>query len=867
MTQFRADPPRPGAATTAVEYVAALRDLRIWSGLTFRQLAIKARGLGHDLPASTLASALSRSSLPSRDVVAGIAQACGLDTTSVAEWVEARDALLLRPTSTEPSRPDLQPQTDSPPAMLPSDVADFVGRHAQVAALREALTTAPRGAPPVASVCGMGGIGKTSLALHVAHLVTPDFPDGQLWVDLRDEVAGPLDPDDVLAQFLRALGVDSRALPAGLAERAALYRTTLADRRVLVVLDNASSEQQVRPLLPGDAGCAVLVTSRPRLTGLAGARHLDLDLFSPAEALHLLARITDQDRVRAEPADAARIAELCGCLPLAVRIAGARLAARPAWRFAHLATLLGDERRRLDGLSTGDLAVRASLALSYRGLGEVPRRLLRLLALFDVADFPAWLAATVLEYPLDEAEGHVESLVDAQLLAVSGTDPLGQVRYRFHDLVRLFALEAAAVEEPMETIAEVLLRGFGTWVALAARMAAGIPGPCFALIGSPLPRPTIPWDHSVFLQGGAVAWFDAEHPALMAGARQACRFGLDDLAFDLAGCLEKYFDLRGRYRDWAAINTEVLEVCRQAGNRLGEAVMLRGLVDVTTWSTDRLDGEAMARLYAEAFRLLDMFTELAHDEGISDAAVMCSWALTAAGSYPEAVRMGVRALRVARRCGHLGGQARANLALALAYFEQERFDTAATFASAALSVARRLGNPRWEATTLQYAGIAHRELGDFEVSRRMLDESLAISQAHRDDYTAVLTLLALARLQLRCGEGGARWAAETSLVLSRQYHLLHHQAEALELLGEIELADGRPARAVAHLEQSVALWRSRGWPSFQAAALASLGRANATLNPEAAREAFQEAHQLFTRLGNLAKAAELEPLTRLAIGS
>ncbi|WP_433350156.1 ATP-binding protein [Micromonospora sp. CA-111912] len=881
MTQLSLDPPRPEQPATPAEFIAALRALRLWSGLTFRQLAAKAGASGDHLAVSTLASVLSRSTLPRREVVEAFVRACGLDDRAVAEWVTARDALVAgfgQPGGQGPPAAGHGPPATaarpgrSAPGMLPPDIADFTGRAAQVETLRDLLTgpQADEGGPGVqvvAAVSGMGGVGKTTLALHVAHLLAGAYPDGQLWVDLRDVEGSPLDPGDVLARFLRALGVDPRAVPDGQSERAEIYRTLLASRRVLVVLDNASSERQIRPLLPGAPTCAVVVTSRLRLTGIEGARHIGLELFTPAEAIRLLARITDGERVMRHLDQATEIAEYCGGLPLAVRIAGARLAARPAWRLAHLAALLGDERRRLDRLATGDLAVRASLALSYRELDEEPRRLFRLLAHFDLPDFPTWLAATVLNCPFEQAAEHVETLVDAQLLTVAGTDVADQVRFRFHDLVRLFAVESAAADESEEAIAQAIVRGLGGWVALAERMVPAIPGPCFALIASPAPRPSIDWAEEHVLGIDPLDWLDAERAALLSATRQACRLGLDDLAFDLAGLLEKYFDLRGMYADWTRLNTEVMAVCRQAGNLLGEAVMLRGLIDVTTWSANQSDDAAMAQLHADSFRLLEMFGALGHDQGSSDAAVMCSWALTAAGSYPEAVTMGDRALRLASRSDHLGGEARAHLALAVSTFEQEQFDTAATHTAAALDRARRLGNPRWEATALQFSGIAHRELGKLDESHRLLTESLTISRTYRDDYTATLTLLALAQLHFKRGAPGAREAAEMSLALSREYHLTHHVAEALRLLGEIELVEGHPTQAVPYLEESVSLWRTRGWHSFQAATLTILGRARLGSDRRAAREAFQEAHALFTRLGNTDRAAELDLLIRAADGA
>ncbi|GAA4704408.1 SARP family transcriptional regulator [Phytohabitans rumicis] len=738
------------------------------------------------------------------------------------------------------------PQTVAAPALLPPDIPDFTGRDAAVDDLRKLLTDGrPAAALAIAGVAGMGGVGKTTLAVHVAHQAAPAYPDGQLYANLRGAEAVPLDAADVLARFLRALGVDSRAIPEDVVERAELYRTRLAGRRVLVVLDNAASEEQVRPLLPGAASCAVLVTSRARLTGVEGARWIDLEVFASGEAIRLLGRVTGDDRVATQPADAAEIVRLCGGLPLAVRVAGARLTARPSWRLAHLAGMLRDERRRLDRLATGDLEVRASLALSYDGLDGATRLLFRRLGLFDVPDFPGWLAGAVLDGPADAA-AHLEALFDAQLLAAAGVDAAGQIRYRFHDLVRLYAQERAEIEDPSQERTHALERGFAAWLGVAERMAAQVPGPCYAAIGGSVPRPPVDWPLD---DVDPLQWFDAERAALLPAVRQACELGLDELAFDLAGRLEKYFDIRGMYADWNAINTLVLGACRRAGNRLGAAVMLRGLIDVVTWNTTPEGGDATTRFHTDAFQLLEMFTELAEPRGMSDAAVMCSWALTAQAAYPEAVDYGTRALRLAEESGHKGGEARAHVALALARGEQLDIVSAIQHLHHALAAARALGNPRYESAVLQFLGIAHREAGDLDASEQRLGESLAISHRYRDNYTKVLTMLALARLHLRRGDPQARSAAESSLALGREYNMTHHVADALGVLGEIELAGGDPERAVAYLEESVAMWRTRGWLSFLAAALVSLGRAYAAAGSPAADGAFAEAQEIATRLG------------------
>ncbi|MFI6909495.1 BTAD domain-containing putative transcriptional regulator [Nonomuraea sp. NPDC050394] len=333
-----------------------------------------------------------------------------------------------------PARPRAAAAPAAPhvPRQLPADVADFTGRESEVEALVEALRPGESSALVVAAVAGTGGVGKTTLTVHVAHRLAGDYPDGQLFVDLRGSGAQPLEPDLVLGSFLRALGLEEA--PEEPAERAALYRSMLAGRRMLVVLDNAAGVAQVRPLLPGSATCGVLVTSRARLIGLTGARQVDLEVLGPVAASRLFTRIVGEQRVSAERGAAMDLVAACGFLPLAIRIAAARLAARPGWSVAGMRDRLSDERRRLSELRAGDLAIEATFALGYEQLDEAHARAFRLLAVPDMADVPLRAAAALLDLPELEAEAICEALVDVSML-----ESLSPGRYRFHDLLRVFA--------------------------------------------------------------------------------------------------------------------------------------------------------------------------------------------------------------------------------------------------------------------------------------------------------------------------------------------------------------------------------------------------------------------------------------------
>jgi hypothetical protein len=349
------------------------------------------------------------------------------------------------------------------PQQLPADIPTFTGRAVELERLLGLLNAAPDpragadGGPTPVVICaidGAGGVGKSVLALHAAHQVAEWYPDGQLYVNLHGATPGvpALDPAEALGRFLRALGVADHEVPAETEEAAAMFRSLVAARRMLVVLDNAESVAQVRPLLPASGTCAVLVTSRQVMATLDGAAHLHLNVLSLDEAVVLLAWLVGERRAAAEPEAVAALAQQCGYLPLALRIAGARLAARPAWPVRALGARLADTQRRLDELAFGEVALRAALQVSDQALlastdpvGQEAARAFRLLGLPDGPDMTTDVAAHLLDRPYHAAERALERLVDAQLLETPSPG-----RYRLHDLLRLFAREQATQDMPEE---------------------------------------------------------------------------------------------------------------------------------------------------------------------------------------------------------------------------------------------------------------------------------------------------------------------------------------------------------------------------------------------------------------------------------
>ncbi|MEU0567138.1 BTAD domain-containing putative transcriptional regulator [Nonomuraea sp. NPDC005983] len=366
----------------------------------------------------------------------------------------------LSPARLDP-RPDPGPSPaphEAPPAglppvaQLPADLSDFTGRQEEVALLTEVLKSGSGQATTVVSLSGKGGVGKTALAIHVAHLLSDAFPDGQLYIDLCGAGGLPVEPTAALREFLYALGRSDADIPDDLTQRAALFRSLMVNRRMLVILDNAVDDTQVRSLLPGTGGCAVLVTSRAKPAGLPTTRRVDLDVLTPRDAVQLFTRIVGEERVVTEPEAAEDAVVLCGFLPLAVRIAASRLVSRPLWTISSLVGRLADERRRLSELRLGTMTVEVTFQLGYERLGADQARAFRLLTIPETTSFSLSAAAAILGLELLDAEEIVESLVDLGML-----DSPTPGRYRFHELLWLYGRNLAErSEQPHERCAALV---------------------------------------------------------------------------------------------------------------------------------------------------------------------------------------------------------------------------------------------------------------------------------------------------------------------------------------------------------------------------------------------------------------------------
>ncbi len=425
-----------------------------------------------------------------------------------------------------------------------------------------------------------------------------------------------------------------------------------------MLLDNAADAAQVRRLLPAGVGNVVLVTSRARLSGLGLAEVIDLDVLPPEQAVELLGKIVGPGRVAAEPQAAWTIAALCGYLPLALRVVGARLAAKPHWRLQRLADRLGAENRRLDELAAGDLEVRASVALSYQGLDEVERRGFRLLGLLEVPDFAPWMLSALLDVPAGEAEGVAERLADAQLLDAVGEDPAGQLRYRFHDLLRLYARERLAEEDTPAARRAALERTLQTYFTTAQESLRSL-----RLRSPELPgqaAPAVPPDVAARL-AWAYQWLATEHKGVVASLDQAWRESLGGLGQALARLLADFFEVYACWDEWERTHKVALRAAQLAGDRHAEASLLRGLGDLRRFQRRLPDAVAYFT------RSIAVFCELDDAGGEADSLIGLARAHRRQGRLDDAVACFERCLE---RCRQLGDRDRE--AKALLFFAKVR---------------------------------------------------------------------------------------------------------------------------------------------------------------------------------------------------
>lgn len=760
--------PDPAEALDLVDFIEALGRLRVWAGApSYRALA---KAVGPTLkPPQALAHTTIGDLFQTRrrrldiDLVTATVRALGLTEPVVARWRAACVRVQAQARTGEPAEAARQ---------LPADLATFTGREEQLRALVDAVDAAPHQGRTVviSAIEGMGGVGKTVLAVHVAHRLVASgrFADTQLYVNLRgfDPERAPADPGEVLGTFLRQLGVPGKQVPHGVDERAAMFRNRMSGREALVLLDDAADEKQVRDLIPASPGCLVLVTSRRSLAGLDGATLLPLEVFSRDEATALLERIVGARRVAAEREAATRIVELCGYLPLAVSLAAGRLRSRPAWTLAYMADRL--RGHVADATALGGRTLRDVFDLSYRGLPEPAQRVFRLLGRHPGVEYTAPAVAAMADITSHEADTLLELLQDEYLLQQKTPG-----RYELHDLLRGFAAQASGPEHREEGDAGVSRLGW--WFLHSAYNAAR------AVDTPDLPAPTRPSEHSPMTFASydeALEWFDREWHNLTAVQHAARDQGLHEVVWQLAVAQKFAAALRYRFADSVAAHEQAVQAARALGDRAVEARVTGGL--------------------GLALRFL--------------------------GRLDDAERHYRAALAILRELGDWVRMGPVLLNLGEVHCDRKDYEPAIATYTEALEVFERSGAIGGRGTAYRLLGCIHQDTGDLDRAEHFfllsMQDNRTVTEAARADGTKVgdrrgrVSLLGhLAAVHLARGEvdravRGYRDTVDLARSIGDKYLL----ADASHGWGEALLAAGLHPQARAAWTQSLTLFTDIGHP-------------------------------------------------------
>ena len=732
--------------------------------------------------------------------------------------------------------------------MLPPDVADYTGYEAQVAAAVGCLTggdppARDRTALPIVVISGPGGAGKTALAVHVAHMLRDRYPDGQLFVGLGDDGRGPEPAGLALARLQRSLGVPAAGFQVRIEEEVDRYRLALTGRRMLVVLDDAAGVEQARPLLPGEAGCAVIVTSRAAIPGLEGATSVGLTVLPEPEALMLLGRIIGTRRLDRDISAARQLVGLCGGLPLAIRIAGGRLAARPHWPLGRLVDRMTDERHRLDELVTGDLAVRACVGVSYRALDPAAARAFRLLSLLDAPDFGAWMAAAMWDLSAAAAEHLLDRLLDARLIEAAG-DVGGGDRYRMHGLVRLYGRERAESEDGDREQRGAIIRTVRAAVDLTEPMIEHRPSAIDTAGPGRAASSTLRPGHPAGREAGR--WLAAEESALVTTVEQAAGLGLDELAGRLANALVfASFGILNRFDGWTRAHTAVRTAARVAGHRALEAVTECGLGQLR-YEQDRF---TESRDHFQAARQL--FCSAGDHTGEAVALNGLGTALVDLGEHHHALVLLDQARRTLQRAGDDVGVGHALRILGGIHREFGDDEAAIHYLHEAITRYRRVDHRRGEAVAVRGVSLVHRARGALDDAAQFAARAHHIATALHDELLLCYTTQATAKTLIRQGKPQTAGPMLHSALRSCA-HLQDRFGTALihRTLGELHLATGDPDRALRHLTDARSSWEQIHHRIGRARTLRDIGAAHAMQgNCRTAHHAWHEALVTFRDIG------------------
>jgi tetratricopeptide (TPR) repeat protein/transcriptional regulator with XRE-family HTH domain len=739
---------------------------------------------------------------------------------------------------------------------LPADIISFTGRQADMAHLMDVLTRSAHtgGVVRINAIDGMAGVGKTAFAVHAAHELAARFPDGQLFIRLHGHTSDhqPVDPVDALATLLLATGVAPQLIPTGMDERAAMWRDSMAGRRVLLVFDDATGDEQVRPLLPAAAGTLVLVTSRRRLTGLSEAVPLTLNVLQADDAAQLFTRLVDRPDLRPTDTAVADLAESCGYLPLAISLVAGQLKHHPSWTATDLATDLASAADRLDSMAAGTASVAAAFDLSYHHIPDEEQRLFRQLGLHPGTDIDVYGAAALNDADLSLVRRFLDNLYSYHLI-----EEPARGRYRFHDLVREHArIHAAADDQEENDSALDRLLTYYLQTARAADRYLARRMPIELSTGTSTSPRYLP---ELTTRQDATAWMDAERLNLHAAVNYAALHGLPDYACAIAGAMHSYLRNQGYWHQALDLHRIALNAARQASNRLAQASALTDLgvieyltgdysnaanslslaVQLSESIHDRLaEGNALTDLgvvrnltgdnaaaITNLSRALELHRSLGNRLGEATAVSQLGTVQYITGAYAPAIINLSRALELHRSLGNRLGEANALNNLGVAQHLTGIYAEAVINLSSASSLHRELGNRMGQANALTELGNVHRLNGQHDAATASEEQALGIYRelgSRLGEGTALNNLGIIQFMQ------GSYKAAADNLTLALEIHRdlgnRTGEAEALNHLGELRLATATPAEAYACHERARIIAIDIGSPIEHARALEGIGK-------------------------------------------
>jgi tetratricopeptide (TPR) repeat protein/transcriptional regulator with XRE-family HTH domain len=827
----------------ALSFGGLLRQLRDDAGLTQEELA-RAASLS-PRSVSDLERGINRTAR--KDTAALLADALGLAAPArvlfvaaargrapAAEVLAARDGTAAGASAAAATR------------TLPRDIASFTGRGTELAQLTGAVTAAAAsgGVVGIHAVGGMAGIGKTTFAVHAAHLLAASFPDGQFYLPLHAHTPGqrPVDPADALASLLLTAGVAAQQIPAGVEARAGRWRDSLAGKKVLLVLDDAAGHEQVRPLLPGTGGSLVLVTSRRHLTALEDAAAISLDTLPPGEAAVLLARLAGRPGLRAGDAAAGEIARLCGYLPLAVGMLARQLHHHPAWTAAGLAADLATARDRLELMRAENLSVAAAFDLSYHDLTPGQQRLFRRLGLHPGPDIDPYAAAALDDTSLATARRHLEGLYDQHLI----TEP-ARGRYRLHDLLREHARTLAAAGDPA---AAGRLLDYYLHTALAADQHI----PSSATSPGRRPPPGHPPAQAPRLSTArqAAAWLETERPNLHAAAGYAAASARPRHAIAIPAAISGFLHLHGHLDQAAALHQGALTAAGQARDRPGQAGALYelGIVQLAIGDYPAA-GASLARA-------LELFGDLGDRPGQAGALSQLGALQLHTGGHAAAAASQQQALALYRDLGHRPGQAWALNSLGLAQLQTGNYPAAAATYQQALGLFGDLGDRLGQADVLDGLGTVQELTGDYPAAAASLTQALGMFRdlGHRLGQADVLTGLGVVHA-LTGDYPAAAASQQQALALYRGSGDRIGQASVHREIGIVQRLTGDYPAAAASLSRALGMFRECGHRRGPASVLNELGAVQRLAGDyPAAAASHQQALEVYIDLGDRHSQAE-----------